>query len=673
MSLDLDIQTAPELRGIIGTPSGWTGGGGSDPTPTFSGTYRGLYARTFTFQVIQPGTVGSTSIITVSWITTTPSSGPGAATGYLRLGTLHGYTAGTALPLIDGVEIAFSSGVFVNLAYFTISLTPVHQLPYRARAISSSATGKMNFQVTSFGREPLHGRETSYDGRDWVTLAAQRYPVSFMGDCLDTTSRDALLLMEQEQQEVTFGENYDLYTVYLSRLGRGTQFLPRIGRPGAYLRSPGVATYIDHETGLIRHVQDNVPRYGRGLRGPAIHIDGGSQNELTASAATSGTLFWSVAASALVAWDPNVIGPMDPTDTTWTAGYLTGCIRIFFGPGTTTADHAHTTDTPVGTYSNLYITASVWLKGRGTVNLRARDGSGSITHTANTVDVALTNTWTRYSVTGLCTSPSTVADIAIFSKGTQAVCWAWGWQIEKKLAPTALIQTSGAAAARAAETYTVATPVPAYEGTISFWIKWGGDDGGLAATATNLFDGTGCTGNEQFAIWYNQGASVLQFYTAAAGADRFVQVSVDLQRDVWYHVAVTWTNSAGLISRAIYVSSTAIGGTLSATDTSADWYASFGTGFALAPTLAGMTHIASQYQELRIDSRAWSAAEVTEQYERGTAEIWKNNLTALLGRNFRMDQLSEIWRGAFAPNDILMMGRLAESSRHDDSCIVEAR
>lgn len=124
-------------------------------------------------------------------------------------------------------------------------------------------------------------------------------------------------------------------------------------------------------------------------------------------------------------------------------------------------------DLPITLLANTIYTASVWLKGTGTVQLRL---SGSaITNTITTVN--LTNVWTRYTVTGTSNGIGGSAYIMVTTAGGTSApltYWADGYQLEQKAYATSFTDNP---LGRQAETLTFpANVLNASAGTIESWV-----------------------------------------------------------------------------------------------------------------------------------------------------------------------------------------------------------
>jgi len=666
MPFRVDLQSAPERRGTLGAPSlgGWTG-----PVPTFAGDYLFADNRTITFTVITGGIIGTNAVITVTW-------SDGTLTGRLDLGTDHAYVANLDRPIYPGVSVSFAAGTFTGAQTFTVACQAANRLPRQFLSVLSPSpafVSSTQVQITSFDRQDMHLRQDTWDGREILVKTALRHPTAIaIDDFRAIAGRAAALEMERLMQPVTLAEDYGADTVFLARLLRGTSMLPLIGPAGAFARA-SVGSYVDPSTGLIRHAASGAPRYPSGPLGSAISIDGGTTNLCKYSAAASGTLAWTATgAPSSLAFDTAVAPPADPTDATWPASYLAGTLRGAFAAGTIIAsDNVDLTDNATIAASTTY-TGSIWLRGRGSVDLRLRTGNGGTTNTRGTTTITLTENWTRYSVTGASIAAENAADIAIFSRGSQAVFWMWGWQIEAKAAPTDLVLTNGTAGiARAAETLTFPQAIPAWEWTVSFFLYWGGDPG--TAILYGLLNATGVTGAQRWLLAYNPGGApaVLQFYTNNAGGQ--LNAIQTLTAGTWYHLTVTGdaTGTPGQLARAIYVNGVLVNSDVASG--AGAWEPSFGTGIEVAEAVAGLTHVSSRVSRLRIDDHAMSAAEVLDLYQKASADEWLNNVYPLWGRKYRLNGVQDVQRGLWGPGQILTTAALGEVDREDDSLLVPAR
>lgn len=661
MSFRLDLQSAPVRRGTVGTPSAWAGGGGgSDPTPTMSGTYLGRLPLTLTFTVISGGIIGTTETITLS-------VSDALGTWYLNLGTAHGYAAGTAVIVGEpAVYAAFAAGTFAAGRYFTVALSPANALRYDHQIIVADSI-PVDIAPTGFSRNVADLSHVSYDLRETITELGIGRDVGISVDWLDGANADRASYMESERHLVTLGEDYDETTVLLWRGVRGdpdsSSCLPFVGPAGTFARA-SIGSFVHPRTGRITHAASGVPRFPAGQHVAATAVDGGTTNVLTRSCAKSGTLYFAASdADTTVAWDTNVLPPIDPDDTNCPADFRTGTLRISFAStATALTDNANGTDETVVAATTY--TASIWLRGHGTVRFLFRAGAATPTNTRGTVTVTLTETWTRYTCTGATVGGEVVGDLAITpeTSAVMAAAWAFGWQLEPKAAVTDLVYTNGATAARAAETLSFPVPIPGYEGTVSFWVYWGGDDG---SSTYPLIYGSGVTGAQAFIVFYNSGSSLVGIFTNTAGGSSMAATK-DLAAGQWYHIAVTWAGSGANLNRAVYVRDAATATLATNTDATTNWEPSFGTGISIA-TGTGVTNVATRFQELRVDGEAKSSADVLDMFNRLVLDEWKAVGQRTGGRHLRIQDVQEIWRDTANPDDVLMVAKLTEANREDDS------
>jgi hypothetical protein len=653
MSFRLDLQSAPVRRGTIGTPDtgSWTG-----PTPTMSGIYTGSTNKTLTFGVTTLGVIETTSTIVVNW-------SDGTLSGYLNLGTDHDYSVDDALLVTEGVYVAFGAGTVIS-GTFTVALVAVNALRDDHQLLVADAAPVDIFPT--FSRTNMDPQFTSWKGNKARVRAAIMRDASISVDWLDSDHYDVMSYMESERHPVTLGEDYDDTTVLLWRAA-GTGLLPFVGSCGTFARS-GIGTYVDPRSGKIVTAADGVPRLPAGQFGPAMAIDGGTTNVCTRSCAKSGTLYWANSdADSSVAFDATVLGPNDPDDANVPSGFRTGVLRFAFAStATALTDSVNTTNETV--VESTQYTASIWLKGHGLVTFQFRAGAASPSTVRGTVNITLTDTWTRYECTGTTAAGEVVGDLAITPQNaggtTQRVGFAFGWQLEAKPAATALVYTDGSSLGRGAETMTfpVAVPVPAC--TVSFWLYWGGDDS--TSTTYGLVEGTGVSGAQRFLIGYNSSSSTFFFFTSTSST--LSSSAHDVTRGELVHVAVTVAASStvGSVDRTIYLNGVAVAGPTATTA----WEPTFGTGIKLCASLSAVTNVGSRIHELRIDSEAKSAAEILDLYNRYADDGWKNNVQNTYGRAFWLEDLEETWRFEGAPNQILARATLREAYHDPDSTLV---
>jgi len=656
MGFHLDIQSAPERRGSIGTPA--TGSWSTNPTPTMSGTYVGDTNKTLTFGVTTGGLIGTASTIVVNW-------SDGTESGFLNLGTDYGYAAADVVLVHEGVSVAFAAGTFVTAGSptFTVSLVAGNALRPNHQIIEADAAPVDN--IPTFSRQELDVSHVSWEGIEQRVRTAILRNVDVSVDFYDAANYDLAAYLEAERHLVTLGEDYDETTVFCWKGYRGTALLPLIGKAGTFARS-GIGSFVDPRTGKVTHAASGTPRYPGGQLGPALEIGGGTTNLLTRSSAQSGTLYFTASSGAVsVAYDTNVLPPCNPDDANIPAAFRAGSLRVAFSSAVGLGANANSTDVTV--VASTTYTVSCWLKGHGQVILTFRSGPASAANTrATTAVIDLTDTWTRYEATGATVGGEVVGDITITTGGTQAaVCWAWGWQLEAKPAATALVVTDGASGTRNAETLNFPVPIPGWAGTLGLWFCWPGDDG---ASTYSLLSGSGVAGAERFALFYNASASVLQWFTNTTGGSS-LSGSVNLVAGTWYHVALTWEHESTDhdIARVMYLNGASL-----ASDASQNWEPTFGTGIDIAPSLVGVTLLGLRVQNVRIDGEVKDATAVADWYARGTSETWISNLRNTYGRFYRLTNVSEAWRGAFAPDQILATASLVEAGREPDSLLVPA-
>lgn len=658
MPFHLDLQSAPERRGSIGTPA--TGSWSTNPVPVMSGTYVGDVNKTLTFGVTTGGLIGTAATIVVNW-------SDGTESGYLNLGTDYGYAANDVVLVHEGVSVAFPAGTFVTSGSPTCTVALVAGNAVRPDHQIIVADGlPVDNEVSGFSRSELDVSHVSWDGHEQRVATAILRNVGIAIESYDAASYDLIAYLESERHLLTFGEDYDETTVLNWKGLRGTALLPLIGKAGTFARS-GVGSYVGSRSGKVTHAADGVPRYASGQFGDALVIGGGTTNVLASSCAKSGTLYFTASSGAVtVVYDTNVLPPCDPDDANIPAGFRAGSLRVAFSSAVGLGANANSTN--VTTVASTTYTVSCWLKGHGQVLLTFRAGAASPTTTrATTATITLTDTWTRYEATGATAVGEVVGDITITTGNTQAAaCWAWGWQLEAKPVATDLVITDGSSASRGAETLNFPVPIPGWAGTLGFWFRWPGDDG--ASTTYGLIQASGVAGAERFLLGYNASSSALFWFTNTTGASN-LNGSVDLVAGTWYHLALTWEHESTDhdIARAMYLNGASL-----ASDASPNWEPTFGTGIDIAPTVSGVAPLGLRIQHLRVDGEVKSATDIADWYNRATAEQWASNLRNTYGRFFRLTNVSDAWRGKFAPDDILSTASLVEAGREPDSMLVPA-
>lgn len=651
MSFRLDLQSAPVRRGVIGSPA--VGSWGANPVPTMSGVYNGSTNKTLTFGITTGGLIGTATNITINW-------SDGTLSGFLNLGTNHGYTAGTAVEVSEGVLVAFAAGTFTT-GTFTVALTAGMVLREDHQTIEADATPVD--VVPRYGRTDLDMAHTSWRGLEQRARAAILRNADIAIDYLDPAAYDLLAYLESERHLFTLGEDYDETTVFCWKGQRGTALLPLIGKAGTFART-GIASYVHPRTGKVAHVATGVPRYPAGRLGAAAVVDGGTTNVLTRSSAQSGTLYFTASSGAVsVAYDTNVLPPCDPDDTNIPAAFRAGSLRVAFSTAVGIGANANSTNETV--VASTTYTVSCWLKGHGQVLLTFRAGAASPTTTrATTAIIDLTDRWVRYEATGATAAGEVVGDITITTGNTQAAaCWAWGWQLEAKPVATDLVVTNGAGASRNAETLNFPVPIPGWAGTLGLSFYWPGDDG---ASTYHVISASGVAGAERFSVFYNSSASALQWFTNTTGGSS-LSYSINLAAGTWYHLALTWEHEASDhdIARIMYLNGASV-----ASDASQNWEPTFGTGIDINASLAGAIVPGLRVQHFRIDGEVKDAAAIADWYARVSSDLWASNVRNTYGRFYRISGLSEAWRFEGAPDQMLATATLTEAGREDDSLLV---
>jgi len=635
----LALQTAPERRGSIGTPSAWSSAG-TDPVPAFTGTYLGATTRTYTLLVVTGGLIGTAASIVVAW-------SAGSNSGKLQLGTAHSYAANDVVYFDEGVSVAFPAGTFVTGHTLTVVMTAANRIAKDHKIVEGTAL-PVDIQVTEMTRSSLDTTHRSFTGKRARVPQANLRAITAMIDYLDFSAADTLRLWEGRRSLLSFADNFDETTVFYWRGGTAHPtndgLLPLVGPYGTFARG-SVATYQDRRSSLWRSVATGVPRYGAGRLANAIEMGLGATNLFTNFHPKSGTLSWS--GTGTLTWDTAVKGVLDPDDTHWSTNYTPGVLRWEPASGNSISSADVTVSASV-TY-----TCQVYLRGRGAVNVNLRAGAGAASNNRGTVAFTLTDTWQRCTVTAATVGGDTVGDISLGAT-EDSVVYISAMQFETGFVPTALIQTEGGTAARSAETLVFDQQIPMTEGTLSFDLFWPGDAGSSFYRLLETTDG-------DFSIRYDAAGSEMEFTAISAGTA--VVGAIDLAANTNYHIAVTWDRStANNMVVVIYANGSSIGtGTLAA----ANWSKNWGAAFDFLRTGAGQGQHAIRFSNLRIDSEAKAAAEVFTIYERyGNDEARFLELEAG-GRFFEIVDPRDHWLSVARPDIWLADFTLIEGGRED--------
>ncbi|MDP6460201.1 MAG: hypothetical protein QGH59_00375, partial [Gemmatimonadota bacterium] len=391
----------------------------------------------------------------------------GTDSGELNIGEDAGYDADDVIYVHDGMSVAFAAGTTVAAETFTVAVTAARRLRRDHTALTADLD-PISVSVSSFKRRRMDNEVRTHDGRvERQTVATLRQLEASL-DYLESAERDALLYIETARHPVTFAENYGSQTEFLWRGGTVTDddgLLPVVGPYGTFARA-STALREDVRTGLLTGVASGAPRYAAGKLGRAIALTEGRTSS-TGRWLSDGSshAFTTMNGTATLTFDTTVPPPLDPLDTTFSSGELSGTHRALWtddaAPVDTVATAARTAS------ASTDYTASVWLKGRGTIYLEIVD---DIPTTANTL-VTLTSEWVRHSVTHTTDASATTARVrltAYTGADVSSVAWLGPVSLEEGSAATADVPSQGSAVTREAETLSFAQPIPASSGTLAF-------------------------------------------------------------------------------------------------------------------------------------------------------------------------------------------------------------
>jgi hypothetical protein len=653
MSFHVAIQKAPERQGRAAEPTLWASG---NCVVTISGTYLGPKSDTMTLTVVDAGTPGTTAVITITW-----SYAGQSDTGTLNIGTDAGYAAGDVIALSHGLSVAFSAHNLVASEVSYVVVTAGNKIVGTPVVVAGDAD-PTDVQIPNYSRGDMHVSNRTWDGREMLGKRANTGRVSLFTDYLDDTNRDKLLYLKDSGASVCVAENYDENTLFLFHGGGAA---PMIGDFATFTRAGANATYPHPRTGLLKEAAVNVPRIVAGKAGRALVLDATSVNLCQNSGDYTE---WSAIATAAVSSDETIFGPFDPSDDYWDSDHIGGVTKVDCQAA---SDGAHVADEVIS--AATWYTGSVYIKGFGDVAVHLRTGVGSASNSRASDNINLSPTWQRVTLTGASGGSDNRADLSIVAS-EKAAFYVWGWQIEAQRSATSLMQTSGSSSTRGAENMTFSQAIPVVEGTLSFWFYWPGpDDTGLTYT---LVEATGVTGTERFRLEYKDVDPTTHSYwwsMATAGA---LAIGDNITAPLgagWHHIAMTWeehASTAGALHLKMYIDNSEMA-FLYGTEEQAAWSRFFGTGFTIGVAAAGQFPINGiRLEDIRIDTVAWSAAQVTEQYERLTEDEWLHVHRAHAGRKYRITNLSESWLHTSQPDKVVMSLELEEVDREDDSVII---
>jgi hypothetical protein len=263
---------------------------------------------------------------------------------------------------------------------------------------------------------------------------------------------------------------------------------------------------------------------------------------------------------------------------------------------------------------SLTYTASVWIKGSGTVTIRIREFDAATATIGDTLSsaVTLTNEWQRLTVTRTFGASGVKASIQVRTNSTQAATFNLdGAQIEQKAYATSWHIGGGT---RAAETLTFpASEVAlAAQGTVSCWVKLDAINGVDLQIAVDVA-GTGITGC--ILMITTSGAPRFQYGTGASTT--FLAATTILTAGIWYLIAGRWSASGG----AVFVNGVNENSSANAPGISVPTTGYIGTNLGTQRYLNGVI------SDVRISNTALTDAEIVELYASGVPATVDANTT----------------------------------------------
>lgn len=368
------------------------------------------------------------------------------------------------------------------------------------------------------------------------------------------------------------------------------------GRQPVFTR-PSVANLSD---GTL--VATGLPRFEAGQHGRAVLVEEGTTNLLTANQASGGedgtTTGFSARNSATVTRD--------------TAEKYAGEASVKVEtPGAVTREGVNIYKSVAGMTVGSMYTASVWLRGGGTVHLYLEETPG---YQSTSIVVGLTEQWTRYSISHTITAEGrTGMTISIYTIATvQAVTfWADNLQLEAKDHVTSW-HPGGSTRAKEMISIPSAGIVRPDKGTFEVWIK-----------RSNLSTAEGQVIFLRNPDWGIRGGLLLRilnntikFITGDGSAFKELSSAVlSWTTADWYHIAVTWDVAAQY--KKIYRNGVKVAEDLTWTEgyslVNADYiYLGHDMG-------GGATYLNALFDDLRISSHPRTDAEIAAAYSSGAA------------------------------------------------------
>ncbi|NPV90329.1 MAG: RHS repeat protein [Firmicutes bacterium] len=341
-------------------------------------------------------------------------------------GTLSpsGITVFNAAQAVDNdiTTIGWDTDTSTAGAFITADLGAGNAKAYTKAAIYASASGyigKYNVQYSDDGSiwqtaaTDLVPSSTGWNYKTWANHGAHRYWRLLL---TNTPGARAGL------SELEFYVDQDPTTGMLSQSGL-TAFNPdKIVDNNTFETSAVFTRATSKYKSDGTEVAIGAPSYESGKFGNGVHITEATTNLLAAnqsSVETNTTGFLSISSATMTR----------SNEQAWNGSYSLKVVT----PGTVAYEGAGTTSTSVT--ASITYTASVWLKGTGTVNLYLREIDSSNGHIKDNslTGITLTSTWTRYMVSGTFGATGVNARIYVRANGTQAITfYADGFQLEQK-------------------------------------------------------------------------------------------------------------------------------------------------------------------------------------------------------------------------------------------------
>lgn len=703
MAFSLALQSAPEWRGTWTPPLAW---GGSTARAVISGRYSGKENGRYTLTVIVGGAIGGATGIRVDW-TFAPAVGGTGASGRLDLGTDSGYFAGKKILFHGDLLVHFLTGTLVTGAggLSTFDVKAARRLPRSFHRIAGTAN-PADVSLITAARSPTDAFFVT-DAGDVSALAKRRgHAPTLQVIYQDNAAKRQMEHMEGQRQAVTLGEHYDEDTVFLLR-GGGTE--PMIGsvlgnfptgQPATGIRPGSSGTYWDHRSGQFRRAAINqartspgvqlesgegsgpqdrqyVPlRYkhvGRALRVSSLAVTNILPNSHpTPPLPESPTVFpgWNTqAGTPTITFVYGHLGILSPDDPNWPDRFTEGFYRIQLD----NTEAVQTDQANIAPASARKFMVSLWVRGRGDFIFEVYGGiapavpntlRGTLTKPTN---YGTETDWQR--IEGEITSGATDDRLAIRIRSTLAdgIVFVSAAQIVRTDWKQASIYepTTASLFTRSAETYTISDPLPEQAGTLQFWFQNTGDDRDGVFPIVDVITPTTPAG--RFAVRVDCGGTdQAQFHTSVSGTPLLGNFPVNMKIHEWRHIAVTW--EVGGINGVQLTRNLYIDGAPIANDETSNWDP-WGL-ISLFPVI-GSTQTANDWciQELRIDRRRLTDAEILDSYQRYTQDKWIHLQRLYAGREFRIGAIADRWRHPQLPHVLIADVSLIESGVHEHSLV----